>query len=295
MSDRSPPGGTRSSASAPGSEATSFDFANQRKTRGSLLIPPTVGLNGDQAKNALRSESELEGLLVTEHPAEEPADRGADDRRRVDLGAAPSIRDGERGTRSNQNASDCVGHNHGHSSTIELFPQLEQLRGIVRHGSPLEDSLEETASEHIRNVLQMIGAAKLDSVVGGVGHLDLSAVERRLQLALEQLEGPRVLTGESLRLFMRTIAHDEPVSDPRLELAPALVCKYCSCSEWQACSVDVASLSADDRDDVAAYHAERGAPLPPKVGCWWISLDPPVCSNPHCAELHRAQLAGVDR
>lgn len=71
--------------------------------------------------------------------------------------------------------------------------------------------------------------------------------------------------------------------------APRVVhCRYCACTEQLPCSIDIDELAPSDRDTVAGYFAESRLELPDRVTCWWISLDPAVCCNPHCAELHRA-------
>jgi hypothetical protein len=59
-------------------------------------------------------------------------------------------------------------------------------------------------------------------------------------------------------------------------------CVFCGCTETAACSIESASLEARDRTDVAKYFADRGEELPERVSCWWVSLEPPVCSNPVC-------------
>ena len=77
-----------------------------------------------------------------------------------------------------------------------------------------------------------------------------------------------------------------------LEAASVMRCVHCQCTESSACTIDVALLAPDERRNLEEYGG--GEPLPDRVRCWWISLVPPVCSNPQCAAAHRrARAAGI--
>ena len=47
-------------------------------------------------------------------------------------------------------------------------------------------------------------------------------------------------------------------------------CIHCGCTETNACEVLVSFAQADGAGELAV------------VGCWWISLEPPVCSAVNC-------------
>jgi hypothetical protein len=153
---------------------------------------------------------------------------------------------------------------------------------------PLKLHGTESASEHIRNALQVLLSVERDPLWDGIGITlfdtrDVDAITGRLRQALELLD-KRTDGGMDWQwragLDDLEIAHPEP-----------LRCIHCGCTDAAACLIDPAVLAPSDLAVITAYFAEVGEEVPDPVNCWWISQDPPVCSNPVCAE--RARAAGI--
>lgn len=71
-------------------------------------------------------------------------------------------------------------------------------------------------------------------------------------------------------------------------------CLYCGCTEDRACAVPIATITdpriREAHERYARMVAEHGIVTPATIGCWWVQLDPPVCSAPACvARLEAAQ------
>jgi hypothetical protein len=137
----------------------------------------------------------------------------------------------------------------------------------------LEQLGDESPAEHIRNALQLLRATlasgadarKLDAACYDAS--TIVEIEQRLTAALAQLT---------------PLAADFPAADRQ-------TCVHCGCSDHAACSIALEALTPAELQVLAIYYTENGRDIPNPTPCWWISEDPPVCSNPHCVELHNAR------
>lgn len=66
-------------------------------------------------------------------------------------------------------------------------------------------------------------------------------------------------------------------------------CIYCGCTDDRACMIP-SDRAPIDRNWLAAWWefdpSKYDLPLPREIPCWWMSLNPPVCSAPSCQERH---------
>lgn len=76
----------------------------------------------------------------------------------------------------------------------------------------------------------------------------------------------------------------------------ARTCIHCGCSDDRACRIRTAELPPAAREVVA-----REQLLVPSLGasgtvpCWWVSLNPPVCSAPACVKKGKTRGGGRRR
>lgn len=72
-------------------------------------------------------------------------------------------------------------------------------------------------------------------------------------------------------------------------------CVHCGCTESRACLIRIQELDLKLLRRVIG----RASEIQPghRVACWWVSMDPLVCSNPACVTAHAATtvLARVSR
>lgn len=60
-------------------------------------------------------------------------------------------------------------------------------------------------------------------------------------------------------------------------------CIFCMCTAVQRCSIPRADIDPADLDAyVGRYDVIGPAQLPETVSCFFVQLEPPVCSNPEC-------------
>lgn len=64
-------------------------------------------------------------------------------------------------------------------------------------------------------------------------------------------------------------------------------CVHCGCTEDRACSVLLSEL---DLTLVRRVFGTAPELLGTHMPCWWVSLDPPVCSAPACVRAHGADV-----
>lgn len=211
---------------------------------------------------------------------------------------------------------------NGDRGTSEATPS-----GLADQAKLLANPLnvpEETAAEHVRNALQLLGEApetykrvrvaavhqriraaiemsvdrefyELLSVADDVVTMDFAddaiaqrcnIVHRLLTLALPRLEK---------QPSTRELQFPRPRGAAPLELlpfAPAAdeACVFCGCTETTPCDIKRTNLSEGGLVALREYFAERGQDVPDVVPCWWlVNTTEPVCSNPSCVAQLMAQ------
>jgi hypothetical protein len=69
-------------------------------------------------------------------------------------------------------------------------------------------------------------------------------------------------------------------------------CIYCGCTDDRACVVPLQTVDSPEiraaHDRFLASCGVLGLVPQATIACWWISIDPPVCSAPSCARRHAA-------
>lgn len=149
----------------------------------------------------------------------------------------------------------------------------------------------------LRSALEILaGAQPLDrhGLYVSLERDELDTLTRKLTIALRALQliaedvaradrggsRPNGTTTYSLTPKGLTALFDELEEPAGIDVVS---CVFCRCTQNSACSIDSALLDDVSRQELGVYFADQGvAELPPRVSCYWISLDPPVCSNPLC-------------
>lgn len=74
-------------------------------------------------------------------------------------------------------------------------------------------------------------------------------------------------------------------------------CIHCGCTEERACIMLFVEQPFAIQASIERTHVQVGRPLPApddEMGCAWVSVAPPVCSNPSCVrKFEKSQPAAV--
>lgn len=64
----------------------------------------------------------------------------------------------------------------------------------------------------------------------------------------------------------------------------ARACVHCGCTDDRACRIRVGDIPVNDMSILESVYGFELAGARPNdtTACWWISMNPPVCSAPAC-------------